>query len=90
MAMLDAGLMPGLVLCDYRMPGSNGLDVIRDIRRLLGGDIACILLTGDTGIQTMPDDLPNSAIMHKPVDVDTFFETLGTLTIAPVLSEAAS
>ena len=90
MAMLDAGLMPGLVLCDYRMPGTNGLDVIRNIRRALGGDIACILLTGDTGIQTMPDDLPNSALMHKPVDVDTFFEALGTLTIAPVLAGAES
>ena len=79
MAMLEAGLTPGLVLCDYRMPGSNGLDVIRGIRRYLGTDVASVLLTGDTGIQTMPAEMTNCALVHKPVDVDTFFASLATL-----------
>ncbi len=79
MAILQAGLTPGLVLCDYRMPGSNGLEVIRNIRRHLNTDVASVLLTGDTGIQAIPSDIANCALVHKPVDVDTFFAALATL-----------
>jgi PAS domain S-box-containing protein len=79
MAMLEAGLTPGLVLCDYRMPGSNGLDVIRNIRRYLNADLPSVLLTGDTGVQAMPADMTNCALVHKPVDVGTFFAALATL-----------
>ena len=85
MAMLEAGLIPGLVLCDYRMPGTNGLDVIRNIRRQLNNNVASVLLTGDTGIQAIPGDIANCALVHKPVDVDTFFAALATLDGMPEL-----
>jgi len=84
MAMLEAGLTPGLVLCDYRMPGTNGLEVIRNIRRHLNSPVASVLLTGDTGIQAIPTDIVNCALVHKPVDVDTFFAALATLDGMPI------
>ncbi|MDR3527494.1 MAG: PAS domain S-box protein [Rhizomicrobium sp.] len=86
MAMLEAGLIPGLVLCDYRMPGTNGLDVIRNIRHQLNNNVASVLLTGDTGVQTIPEDIVNCALVHKPVDVDTFFAALATLEGMPALT----
>jgi len=88
-AMLESGLIPGLVLCDYRLPGTNGLDVIRQIRRHLNNDIAAVLMTGDTGLQAMPEDMGNCALLHKPVDVDAFFAALNTLK-SPVAFAAAS
>jgi hypothetical protein len=84
MTMLEAGLTPGLVLCDYRMPNSNGLEVIRDIRRHLQNDVASVLLTGDTGIQAIPEDMDNCALMYKPMDVETFFATLAGLKGIPL------
>lgn len=88
-AMLESGLNPGLVLCDYRLPGTNGLDLIRQIRRHLNSDVAAVLMTGDTGLQAMPEDMDNCALLHKPVDVDAFFATLGTLK-GPIPLAAAS
>lgn len=79
MAMLEAGLTPGLVLCDYRLPGTNGIEVIRAIRDFFRAEVPTILLTGDTGLQQMPDDVANCALLHKPVDIDAFFATLTTL-----------
>ncbi len=73
MAMLESGLTPGLVLCDYRLPGSNGLDVIRNIRRHLNTDVASVLMTGDTGLQVMPGDMVNCALVHKPVDMEVTY-----------------
>ena len=42
----DRGEAYALVLTDYRMPGMNGLEMIRKIRRFDRGETAIILLTG--------------------------------------------
>jgi len=79
LAMLDAGLNPGLVLCDYRMPGVNGIDVIRQLRQVLNSEVPAVLLTGDMGLTECPADLLRCALLHKPVDVDNFFAVIGKL-----------
>lgn len=90
LAMLQSGLTPGLILCDYRLPGANGIDVIRSIRRQLNCDVAAVLMTGDTGLQAMPEDMANCALLHKPVDVDAFFATIATLDSPAAQFAAAS
>jgi len=79
LAMLDAGLNPGLVLCDYRMPGVNGIDVIRQLRQVLNSEVPAVLLTGDMGLTECPTDLLHCALLHKPVNVDNFFAVIGKL-----------
>ncbi len=79
LAMLESGLTPGLVLCDYRLPGVNGIEVIRQVRRTMHATVPAVLMTGDTGLQSCPDDLEKCALLHKPVDVDKFFEVVGKL-----------
>ena len=79
LAMLEAGLNPGLVLCDYRMPGANGIDVIRQVRQMLNAEVPAVLLTGDMGLTECPADLLKCALLHKPVDVDNFFAVIGKL-----------
>lgn len=79
LAMLEAGLTPGLVLCDYRLPGVNGLEVIRQVRRALQTSVPTVLMTGDTGLQSMPEDLDRCALLHKPVDVDAFLAVVDRL-----------
>ncbi len=79
LAMLESGLMPGLVLCDYRMPGANGVDVIRQVRQALGTEIPAVIVTGDMGLTECPGDLHKCAVLHKPVDVENFFSVIGKL-----------
>jgi PAS domain S-box-containing protein len=77
LAMLESGLVPGLVLCDYRMPGANGIDVIRQVRQTLETEVPAVIMTGDMGLTSC--DLKRCAVLHKPVDVDKFFAVIGTL-----------
>lgn len=79
LAMLESGLTPGLILCDYRLPGANGLDVIRTIRRRLNSNVAAVLMTGDTGLKAMPEDMTNCALLHKPMEVEAFFAAIAGL-----------
>jgi PAS domain S-box-containing protein len=77
LAMLESGLNPGLVLCDYRMPGANGIDVIRQVRQVLNSEVPAVIMTGDMGLTET--DLARCAVLHKPVDVDSFFSVIGKL-----------
>ena len=78
LAMLDSGLNPGLVLCDYRMPGANGIDVIRQVRQTINCEIPAVIMTGDMGLTE--SGLQRCAVLHKPVEVEKFFAVLGKLT----------
>lgn len=79
LAMLESGLNPGVVLCDYRMPDINGIELIRQIRALLKTEILAVLITGDTGLTALPDDLTRCALLHKPVDAEAFLAVIGKL-----------
>jgi PAS domain S-box-containing protein len=79
LAMLESGLNPGLVLCDYRMPGANGIDVIRQVRQALGAEVPAVIMTGDMGLTECPDNLPKCAVLHKPMDVEDLFSIIGKL-----------
>jgi len=45
-AAYDRGQPYALLLTDYKMPGLNGLDLVRRLRSFDGGDTAVIMLTG--------------------------------------------
>lgn len=81
LAMLEAGLSPGLVLCDYRLPGVNGIEVIRQIRQAMNVIVPAVLMTGDTGLQNLPEDLDKCALLHKPVEVEQFFAVIERLGV---------
>ncbi len=84
LAMLESGLTPGLVLCDYRLPGVNGIEVIRQVRRALNATVPAVLLTGDTGLTSCPADLEKCALLHKPVEIERLFALIAELEAEPV------
>ncbi|MEA3278566.1 MAG: ATP-binding protein [Pseudomonadota bacterium] len=66
------GLRPDLVLADYRLPGRwNGMELIEQIRKILGREVPSLLLTGDTSPEVQRV-LSASRIpaQYKPVDSD--------------------
>ncbi|GAA0574143.1 PocR ligand-binding domain-containing protein [Rhizomicrobium electricum] len=79
--MLETGLNPGLVLCDYRLPDVNGIDLIRQVRKVLDTEVPAVLVTGDMGVTEIPADLAKCALLHKPVDIEAFLSVISTLTV---------
>jgi signal transduction histidine kinase/CheY-like chemotaxis protein len=64
-------------ISDFRLPGTNGIELLEAIERLAGRPIKAILMTGETS----PDriELAQSArwpVLFKPVDLRTLLATL--------------
>jgi PAS domain S-box-containing protein len=68
-AQVESGLRPNVVVSDYRLPGMNGVEVIRRIRNLTGEELPTILVTGDTSAKEIAvANLKHCTVLHKPVD----------------------
>lgn len=69
-----------LVLMDLRMPGMDGLEAIRRIRRRTDEkrQIPIIVVTADTAMDLRGECLANGAdeFMIKPVEIRALFETI--------------
>jgi PAS domain S-box-containing protein len=69
--VLAGGVRPDMVVCDYRLPGANGIEVIRQLRAQAATVVPAILLTGDTsGHEIARAEVPSCLVLHKPVDAD--------------------
>ncbi len=66
---IQGGLRPDMIISDYRLPGMNGVEVVRHIRDLAGNDVPSILVTGDTSLnEIVAAGLPSCAVLHKPIN----------------------
>jgi PAS domain S-box-containing protein len=71
MAHLSAGVQPNIIVSDYRLPGYNGIEVIRRVRQITFNDLPAILITGDTKAnEIFTANMSNCTVLHKPADVD--------------------
>jgi len=69
LAKIEDGLRPDIVVSDYRLPGLDGIEVVRRIRHLVGEDLPTILITGDTSAKDIAAvDLARCTVLHKPVN----------------------
>jgi PAS domain S-box-containing protein len=65
---IEDGLRPDVVVSDYRLPGLNGVEVVRRIRNLAGDDVPTIIMTGDTSAQEISSaNLMRCIVLHKPI-----------------------
>jgi CheY-like chemotaxis protein len=63
--LIREGVNIDLVITDYRMPGMNGIEFIRELRRLLPS-VPVLMLTGDINLEVEPS-LGVFEIISKPV-----------------------
>ena len=58
-----------LLIVDYRLPGQNGIEVIRKIQRVSGRRIPAIIVTGDTSAEAVLElESSGHQVLYKPVD----------------------
>ena len=82
LAHLAAGVKPDIVISDFRLPGYDGVELIRRMRKAADTDLPTILMTGDTsGDEIEAANLPNCTVLHKPVDTDRLIELIGGVAI---------
>lgn len=80
LARVTGGVEPDLLVCDYRLVGNNGVEVVRHVRQTAARDIPSIILTGDTAQREITEAaLPNCTVVHKPVDPDRFISIVQSL-----------
>ena len=71
LAHIQEGLIPDLVLTDYRMPEMNGVELIRKIRVVVGEELPVVVMTGDTSAEKIKAaNLAHCEVLHKPVKID--------------------
>ena len=67
-ALQAAASPPDIILSDYQIAASNGLEIIRQLREHFGKPIPAVILSGDTSSATahtvQEADIP---LLHKPV-----------------------
>jgi CheY-like chemotaxis protein len=67
--VLEESGIPDLILLDYQMPGKDGVETLREIRKIPGGEkVPVIMLTArdQTTIRESLSDLGVSMFMTKP------------------------
>lgn len=64
------GKQPDLILADFRLAeDETGVDAIAKVRQKLGKQVPAIVLTGDTGVQSLRDvSASNCLLLHKPLE----------------------
>jgi PAS domain S-box-containing protein len=81
MAQLAAGLLPDIVVSDYRLPRYSGVELVRRIKDVTRGDLPTIIMTGDTSASEIANaNLNNCTILHKPVDTDELIALIERMT----------
>ncbi|HSG66968.1 MAG TPA: PAS domain S-box protein [Gammaproteobacteria bacterium] len=81
LAQLADGLRPDVLISDFRLPGLNGVELVRRVRKTMTEDVPTVILTGDTSAKEIESaNLPNCAVMRKPVDTDKLIAMLESFT----------
>ena len=79
MVLFEAGKYD-LVITDYTMPGTNGVEFARQLRQRTPGQ-PIILITGSsyTIAENSAQPLPVNSILQKPFSVEEFHQAVTTL-----------
>jgi two-component system CheB/CheR fusion protein len=79
--IIEAGLIPDLILADYNLPGDeDGLHVAQALRASLGAAVPIIIVTGDISTATLRlIAAQNCMQMNKPMKLANLLEAISTL-----------
>jgi PAS domain S-box-containing protein len=68
---ISNGAQPDILITDFRLPGYNGIELVKRLRTALGRELPVVMMTGDTSAQDFSRaQLSNCTLLHKPVDTN--------------------
>lgn len=68
MAYMDQAGLPCLIVCDFRLPGTTGIELIHRLRGAVGKNLPALIVTGDTSAQSISTlQASGMSVLHKPV-----------------------
>ncbi len=71
-----------LIICDFQLPGTNGVQLVKRIRSMLGKDVPALIMTGDVAAaEPAAAALPNHHWLQKPVDLDQLMTCIDTAVV---------
>lgn len=81
LALVADGIRPDIVISDYRLPGYDGVEVIRCVRQATIEELPAVLITGDTSVREIDEaNLSNCTVLHKPVDTEQLISLIENMT----------
>lgn len=82
---------PDLIICDYRLRGENGIDVIRNLQAEYNDEIPGVLITGDTAPERLIEAQGSGLLLlHKPVANAKLRAAIGHLMSSRAEAEPAN
>jgi CheY-like chemotaxis protein len=67
---------PDVIIIDFRMPKMNGLELMREVRKIQPG-IRIVFTSADEDIRQVALDAGADAFLTKPVKIETIMECIG-------------
>jgi two-component system phosphate regulon response regulator PhoB len=84
-ATLVDELAPHAVVLDYLMPGMNGAEVVKEVRRQVGTRMPPVMLvSGLSNVAELAHQAGADAYLRKPFDVDAFLRVIDRLSSGDV------
>ena len=79
---ISDGVRPDVLVCDYRLPGEKGTEVIQRVRQATDSNLPALILTGDTSLKKSEiTGLGNCTMLHKPVDANRLIALIGKIAL---------
>ncbi|HEX2594203.1 MAG TPA: ATP-binding protein [Rhizomicrobium sp.] len=69
LALLAHGLVPDILLTDFRLPDYDGFEVIRRVRKSLGREVPAVVMTGDAAAD-IGKPPAHTDFLQKPFEID--------------------
>ncbi|MDQ7989848.1 MAG: ATP-binding protein [Candidatus Dactylopiibacterium sp.] len=90
--LAELEVTPEVLITDYRLPGPHtGLDIITLLRERFGPGLPALLLSGDTGPETLQEATARAVpLLHKPVRPARLRVALGHLFARRAFNEQAA
>ena len=80
--LIESGIRPDVLVCDYRLPDINGVDVVQRARLIMGDEVPAIIASGDTSAQTINEAaLAHCEMLRKPYTPDALVELVARINL---------
>ena len=80
--LIESGVRPAVLVCDYRMPDINGVDVVKRAREITGTEIPAIIASGDTSAQTIRKaKLERCMVLKKPYTPEALIKLIARINL---------